>query len=132
MTAAEMVAVEKAAAKAAKPLKGEILEGTESKVDVTVRVTGTLSRGEGTEKVPTCNLLSLQVLAKALAYAGVTAEAFKAALLKAAESALLNGKAVGEQVSDEDARIAEVVREITNEVAKKLPRQPVEIGRAHV
>ena len=97
MTSIKLVATAKAVKDGAlKAALQDVAEGSTTAVDFTVRIVGTVTRAEGVERAPTCNLLSLAVLAKALAFAGVTADAWKVALRHAAHDALLAGEKVGE------------------------------------
>lgn len=92
--------------------------------EMIVRIPFQLTKGHATEIRPTASILSQAVLAKALIYSGVTADAFKAALLKAATEALNAEHTVAQELKDEDKRITEELAQLQQDVIAKLPKIP--------
>jgi hypothetical protein len=109
--------------KVAKEAKAALKSGTFASGELTLRVPFTLTKGDDYEVKPTVNLLSQAVIAKALVYSGVTADAFKAALLKAATEAFDTESKVSDVLSADDARILQEVARIQAEVVDRLPKQ---------
>jgi len=122
MNRVETLAVAKAVKDAAVKDAAVELAAGEYPVDITVRINGVLAKGEDTTIKPTVAVLSLPVLAKALAYSGITAEAFKVALRKAALEALVEGKKIGDEVAAKDSRVEDIIKEVQDEVIASLPK----------
>jgi hypothetical protein len=126
MNAVQTVAIARAVKEAAaRSALAKVPEGSVSPVDITVRIVGEVVRGMGTTKRPTSNLLSVAVVAKALVYAGVTAEAIKVALRRAAMEAIATGTPVADKLEAADARVAAAIKEVQDDVIATLPEVPV-------
>lgn len=108
--------------KIVKEAKGALAEGDEIRGDLTVHIPFRLTKGFGSEIKPTATVLSQAVLAKALVYAGVTADAFKNALLQAAKEALDKGHKLSQEVAL-DPRVAVMSAEI-DDVINQMPKTP--------
>lgn len=108
---------------AEKEAKATLPQGSKYEGEITVRIPYRVTKGEDYDVAPTVNLLSQAVLAKALVYSGVTADAYRVALLKAANEALTTDQTVA-QVLSEDERVADAILKVQNEVVAQLPRQP--------
>lgn len=119
-TPAETTALTKAAADAAR----EGLTVGTHEVDVTVRVTGTVSVAEDTEKTPTVSIPVKEVLALFVARSGCTREASLALLRECLTDALSKGVS-GTGAVEAAADIDEVFRAEVAALTSALPKTPV-------
>ena len=94
-------------------------------VDLTVRVAGTVKIAEDTEAAPTCRAMSLETLATALYYAGVTRENAILAILRAT----IGREEIGET---NDHRRKDAITVITEQVRARFALQPKEPRRGQV
>ena len=108
-----------------KLLPAQELTAGQYRVDevVTLRVTGTVTKGEDYETTPTGNLLSKDTLALILEKSGITRERSKAILIEAVTEGLLRQspttEAVRERIRDIDSAL-EHVRDITAALPKQV------------
>jgi hypothetical protein len=100
--------------------KKSMADGSEVSGEITVRIPFRLTKGFASEMAPTASVLSKATLAKALVYSGITAEAFKAALLKAATEALSNDHTVAEELRH-DPRVSVMIAELDS-VIEQMPK----------
>lgn len=96
--------------------EGDVVEG-----ELDVRIPFRLTKGFSSEIKPTASVLSQAVLAKALLYAGCTAEAIKEALLRAAREALVEGHTIAQELTSEDPRVARMSAQL-DEVINQMPK----------
>lgn len=96
--------------------EGEVVEG-----EMLVNVPFRLTKGFVSEIKPTASVLSQAVLAKALVYAGCTAEAIKEALLQAAREALVEGHTIAQELTSEDPRVAAMSAQL-DDVINQMPK----------
>lgn len=108
--------------KAVKTAKASLSDGAAVSGEMTVRIPFTLTKGFESTMTPTASVLSKATLAKALVYSGITAEAFKAALLKAATEALSNDHTVSEELRH-DPRVALMIEQL-DAVIEQMPKTP--------
>lgn len=92
-------------------------------VDVIVRVTGTLSVGVDTTRIPTCSVPLLATLALALTRAGIMRDRILALVVDAARDALLGGEAV--EATMRDLGIDAAIATVREAFAAGLPPVPV-------
>lgn len=119
LTAIEALALSKAV-----KAERDAVEVGEHHVDVTVRITGTLSVAKDTEKTPTVSIPLKEVLALFIARSGCTREASIALLRECMTEALADGtKGVGavDAAADIDACWKDEVSKLT----ASLPKTPV-------
>lgn len=100
--------------------KKSMIDGSEVSGTITARIPFKLTKGFASEILPTASVLSKATLAKALVYSGITAEAFKAALLKAATEALSNDHTVAEELRH-DPRVSVMIAELDS-VIEQMPK----------
>ena len=119
MNALESLALMKAAADSAKGLPAPSPGKHAVDFVTTIRVVGTLTKGQDTEYTPTADIPLKQALALALHYAGCTREAAKDILVWAMTD-VLAGKAdaIGDCLEDVDKAMKHV-QEVTESLPKK-------------
>src|SRR5260370_29441641 len=89
--------------------KAALADGSSIEGEMTVRLPFLLTKGFGTEIRPTASIMSQAVLAKALVFSGITAEAFKQSLLRSATEALLHDHQVAPTLTEDDKPVPCVI-----------------------
>lgn len=100
------------------------LPAGEHEVDMTVRISGKLIKGEDTTKVPTVRIPVLASLALAMKFAGVTGDAAINAITAAVSESVLMDKDAAAELIKRDG-IEDAIKKLNAELKTKLPRTPV-------
>lgn len=100
--------------------KKSLADGSEVSGEMTLRIPFRMTKGFATHIAPTASVLSKATLAKALVYSGITAEAFEAALLKAATEALSNDHTIAEELRH-DPRVSVMIAKL-DAVIEQMPK----------
>jgi len=110
-------------AKQVTELKKEIADGVNIGFEISVKLSGRLTRGQSTMVAPTASILNEAVFAETFRRLGVTQQAFKKHLLEVATEAHVLGIPIRDYLIKQQPELLTMMQIVKNDVIAKLPQQ---------